>query len=91
MGGMVAAYAIKTNNYTLTTSDYTIIMSGSTSITAALPSATTNAGRVYNIKNVTPNTVFVSGSQNIDDVTFKLINQWSTMTIQSNGSQWLII
>lgn len=83
--------SIKTTDYTLTTADYTIIMSGSTNLTASLPTSVGNFGKVYNIKNVTPTTILVSGSQNIDDSTYKLITQWNTMTIVSNDIQWLII
>jgi hypothetical protein len=89
--GIVARCNIKTDNYSLTTNDYLIIMSGSTSISASLPNATTNTGRVYRIKNVSPFPLYVTGSQNIDNVVYKILNQWDNIELASDGNRWNIM
>jgi len=80
-----------TSNYALLSSDYTVIMSGSSTLSASLPSATVNNGQVYNIKNVSPYVVTLTGSNLIDNSYNWIINQWSSITVQSNGTQYYII
>lgn len=83
--------SIKTTNYTITTNDYVIVMSGSSNLLTTLPTAIGNVGKCFNIKNVTPTIVTVSGSQFIDNDTFKLITQWNNMNVISDGTRWLIL
>lgn len=87
-----AGISRKTDNYTLTLNDYTILMSGSVGLTASLPSATTTNGRIYNIKNLTNNPIYITGSHNIDSDTFMLLTMKnSNVTLQSDGTQWFIL
>ena len=83
--------SIQTDNYSLTGVDYTVCFSGSTPLSASLPSAITVGGRIYNIKNVTTYNVTVTGSQNIDGDNNQVVTQWNNLTIQSNGTQWIIL
>lgn len=80
-----------TSNYILTQADFTVLMSGS-SLTASLPNAPDNNGRVYNIKNIANSTLKIVGSQSIDNSSsVNLSTQYSSLTVQSNGVQWWII
>mgnify|MGYP000462805878 CR=1 FL=1 len=81
------------SNYTITDTDYTILVSGSSTVNIALPSATINSNYVYNIKNITTNSVVVAPSAGyIDGNTSKTINQkFESIATQSDGSNWYII
>lgn len=90
--GIIAGITTQTSNYALIATDYTVKFSGSFALSASLPSATTNMGIIYNIKNVSPFAVTVTGSQNIDNSNNgMIINQWSNLTIQSDGTQWIVL
>lgn len=89
--GFVNSCLTKTSNYILSGSDFTILMNGS-SLTASLPDAGSNNGRVYNIKNISSNTLKIAGSQSIDNSSsINLSSQYSHITVQSDGNQWWII
>tara|TARA_R110002020_G_C16301409_1_gene773145 strand:- start:98 stop:1603 length:1506 start_codon:yes stop_codon:yes gene_type:complete len=63
-------------------------------ITLTLPTAAGINGKIYNIKNsgVGVITVDTTGAQTIDGTLTKTINvQWDSMTVQSTGSNWIII
>jgi len=81
------------SNYTITDTDYTILVSGSSAVNIALPSAAINSNYVYNIKNITTNSVVVAPSAgHIDGNTSKTINQkFESIATQSDGSNWYII
>lgn len=81
------------SNYTITDTDYTILVSGSSTVNIALPSAAINSNYVYNIKNITTNSVVVAPSAgHIDGNTSKTINQkFESIATQSDGSNWYII
>ena len=82
----------KTLSYPLTTSDEIIIMNG-TSLTATLPTAVGNTGRIFTIKNIhtTNLTIACTASETIDGSTTQTLGQWDTMVVTSDGSQYLII
>jgi hypothetical protein len=81
------------SNYTITDTDYTILVSGSSTVNITLPSATINSNYVYNIKNITTNSVVVTPSAGyIDGDISKTINQkFESIATQSDGSNWYII
>jgi hypothetical protein len=74
------------------TTDYTIHATAGLNLT--LPSAIGNGGIVYNIKNISANTVIVSGvgGETIDGQTsFSLSTQYQSITLQSTNSNWIIL
>jgi len=87
-------YVQKSVNYTLLTTDSTVECT-SNSFTITLPTAVGDLGKIYNIKNsgsgvITINTtssqtvdVFISGEL--------LLSQYDCLTVQSNGTNWVII
>lgn len=95
-GSFSTAYVAKTANYTLTSSDYTVEVTSGTN-TQTLPTAVGITGRIYVITNsgsgVT--TVGTTLSQTFVNVsgtpTTLTLNQFSTVTLQSNGANWLRI
>jgi hypothetical protein len=86
----VVSCVTKTTNYTISGTDYYVIMSGSAALSASLPTAVGSNGRILKIKNVSTFPVYVSGSQKIDNSTFKILSQYDTMEIVSSGTQWWI-
>jgi len=92
--GYVQSIAAKTANYTLTSTDYTVTASGN--ITITLPAASSHTGRIFVVKktdsNATVTTVDGTGSETIDGMlSYSLTGQYESITVQSNGTQWLII
>lgn len=92
LGTAVFPYTEKSGTYSLATTDYTINCTTGT-FTLSLPDATTYLGKVYYIKNSGSGviTVDASGAQTIDgDLTIEL-NPFDCVTVQSTGSDWIII
>ena len=88
-----APYVAKTSTYTATTSDYTINCTSGT-FTVNLPTAVGIAGRLYVIKNSGAGTITVdgSGSETIDGTTTYTLNvQYQSITIQSDGANWIVL
>lgn len=88
------AYVAKTADYTLTASDYTVDFTANNCI-ATLESAVGCAGRIHNIKNSGTGviTLATTSSQTIDgnaSGTLSLI-QYENLTVQSNGTNWIIL
>ena len=85
----------KTGAYTATTDDHTILCgSGNESFTVTLPAATGVTNIIYNIKNLGTGTITVDGnaSETIDGSTTAVIStQFTSITIQCDGSNWHII
>jgi hypothetical protein len=87
----------KTGAYTATATDSTLLgdtTGGAFSIT--LPSAASITGRVYTIKRTSAGsnnlTVATTSSQTIDgSTTYVLGSQYKYVTVQSDGSNWVII
>ena len=81
------------SNYIITDTDHTILVSGSSTVNITLPSATINSNYVYNIKNITTNSVVITPSAGyIDGEISKTINQkFESIATQSDGSNWYII
>lgn len=86
-------YVAKTTTYTLTATDHTIDCTSGT-FTVTLPTAVGIAGRIYVVKNSGTGTVTVAttSSQTIDGaLTQSLAIQYESYTLQSTGSNWIII
>lgn len=88
--GVEVAYSAKTANYTLTSTDY-VVDATANSFTFTLPAST--EGRKYVLKNSGTGTITVdtTSSQTIDgELTFNL-GQHESITVVSDGSNWVII
>jgi len=88
-GGTVTSVA---STYSIVSTDFTIICNGTFNVT--LPDATSNVGRYFNIKNVGAGVITINtiSSQTIDgSLTNILAIQYLKVTIQSDGSNWIII
>lgn len=80
-----------TGNYTIAADDYLInVTSGSPTIT--LPTAVGVSGREYCVKNSGTGTVTVEGdgSETIDGSLNKSFGQYTSITVVSDGSNWVI-
>lgn len=86
-----------TTDYTIPLSDYTILADASSNtITTTLPTANGNAGKIYNIKKTdsSNNVVTIDGNSTdtIDgDETYEISIQYESITVQSTGTEWVII
>ena len=91
-GGQVWGYVAKTANYTVLPTDYTIDCTANT-FTVTLPTAVGATGQVYHIKNSGTGTITVdgNGTQTIDGQLTQTLNQYDSLTIVSNGANWIII
>lgn len=87
----------KTAAYTADAEDYTITCDAtSAAFTVTLPAASGITGRIYVIKKTDASanavTVDANASETIDGATtYSLAAQWKYVTIQSNGTNWVII
>ena len=96
-GSLAMSVTTKTANATVAAIDFTLLCNNTTGpITLALPTAVGIGGRIYIIKKTSPagNTVTIdaNGTQTIDgNLTYTLINQYSSVMIQSDGVNWGII
>lgn len=84
----------KTANYTATAADYTILVDATAgAVTITLPAASSNRGRIFNIKKIdaSGNAVIADGNaaELIDGAaTLQTVVQWFNIQIQSNGVSW---
>lgn len=94
IGATSTSYVEKTSNYVVTKNDRTINCTAN-SFTLTLPTAVGDTGRIFVIKNsgdgiITINTV--DGIQTVDGTTsYELTVKWESITIQSTGSNWILI
>lgn len=88
--------------YTIDASDYTLIVKNTAAVTLTLPSAAGAKGRIYTIKKVAADatnnlnnavTVKATAGQFIEDGnSVDIYNDWTFITVQSNGvDTWYII
>ena len=86
----------ETANYSPDENDYTILCNTG-SMTVNLPDAAAAEGRIYVIKKISASagtiTIDPNGGQTIDGAATntEITSQWSTMMIQSNRSNWVIL
>ncbi|MEP7229669.1 MAG: hypothetical protein ABI691_05425 [Ginsengibacter sp.] len=97
-GSFSLSIITKTTNYTVTASDYTIVYNNTTSArTVTLPTASGITGRIYVIKKISSSTsrdvtIATAGSETIDGAASKVLTiQYTQMTVQSDGSNWIIL
>ncbi len=85
-------FAQKSAIYTLTSLDNIIECTANT-FTITLPTAVGIAGKQYVIKNSGSGVITVDGdgSQTIDDELTQALNQYDSITIVSNNTNWIII
>jgi hypothetical protein len=91
-GVICTGYIAKTANFTATSLTSTINCTNT--ITITLPTAVGNSGRFHTIKNSGTGviTIATTSSQTIDGAaTQSLLTQWSKITVQSTGANWIII
>ena len=93
--GTSTTVVTKTADYTATSVDYVIIADGtSNTVTITLPTALGIAGRRYQIKCI-DNSFAVdvdgNGTETIDGALTQALAQWDSLTIASDGLNWVII
>jgi len=86
------SYVEKTANYTVATTDDTIDCTANT-FTVTLPTAVGLEGKIFNIKDSGTGaiTVATTSSQTIDGNSTITLVQGNSLTVQSNGANWIII
>lgn len=94
-GGGSESLATKTTSYIMVAADDVIVGNG-TSITITLPDAAGAGvipGNRYVVKNInaTSLTVDAVGGDLIDNSAMMTLGQWESITVVSNGTQWLVI
>lgn len=96
-GSIATAITTKTAAYTLLITDSVILANAtSAAFTLTLPSAVGIEGRQYTLKKIDSSanavTVDANGTQTIDGaLTFSLATQYQSITIVSDGANWMII
>jgi len=83
-----------TGSTTLLATDFTANVTATGNTTTTLPTAVGIAGRIYNIKNTGGGivTIDTTSSQTIDGgLTAVLSTQYQSITVQSDGTNWIII
>ena len=91
-GVIAPSYIAKSANFTATSLTSTIDCTNT--ITITLPTAVGTSGRFHTIKNSGTGvvTIATTSSQTIDGAaTQSLATQWSKITVQSTGANWIII
>jgi len=85
-------YAAKSTDYTLTSSDY-LIKATTTGITITLPTAVGIEGKDFVIKNTASGdiTLATDGSETIDGSASAAIVTFSSLTVASDGANWIIV
>jgi len=95
-GAINKPYRAITSARTLDGTDHTVDCTANT-FAVTLPTAVGVTGRVYNIKNSGAGTITVVAAtspsqQYIDNATtYSISKQYQSITVQSNGSNWIII
>jgi len=82
-----------TADTTATTSDSVIFCNPEQDITVALPTAVGITGKVYDIRNasVFEVTVDPDGTETINGATTKILIQYNSITVISDGNNWAIL
>jgi hypothetical protein len=92
-GALTVAYRAITAARTLDATDHVVNCTSGT-FTVTLPTAASVAGRTYRIKNSGTGSITVGTtlSQTIDGATTKsLATQYSSLTVVSNGANWIVV
>lgn len=90
--GRKRAYVAKTALYTLTATD-DVVNGTSGTWTATLPTAVSVTGTQYTVKNTGAGVVTVgtTSSQTIDGVTTQTLGQYESITVVSDGANWIVV
>lgn len=98
LGGIISgttAYVEKTAAYVIAVTDRTINCTGINSFILTLPTALSNQGRLFVIKNSGTGTITINTSDGIqlidDNPSYVLATQWESVTVQCTGSGWILI
>lgn len=94
VGATITSYREVSGSYSATNNDRTINVVTDDSVTITLPTALNNSGRIFVIKNSGSGTVTIDpdSNQTIDgNATHQLTVQWTSLTIQCTGVNWIII
>ena len=91
-GGITFPYVGVTTTYSISSDDYFIEGTSST-FNVTLPTAVGIAGKIYVIKNSDTGviTVDTTSSETIDGVLTKTLNQYDSLILESNGTNWVIV
>lgn len=97
-GSLSMTISTVTSNYTLTANDNTVLANTTSgAITITLPAPTNFAGRIYTIKKIGTGGIdneltITPASGTIDGgVSYKIYNDWTYVTLQTDGTNWFII
>lgn len=98
-GGMVGSIkTVSAGGYTFTSSDYVVLgaASNSSDYTWNLPAASTMTGQIFIVKKVSGNRSIIldpsGGGEKVDGSnTYELANTYDSVTIQSDGSSWIVL
>ena len=97
-GSLSMSITTVTSNYTLTGTDNTVLANTTSgAITITLPAPGAFAGRIYTIKKIGTGGIdndltIVPASGTIDGgVSYKIYNDWTYVTLQTDGTDWYII
>lgn len=90
--GVLLPYTAKTATYTTTLGDYTVNCTANT-FTVNLITAVGNTGQIFVIKNTGVGTITVdaNASETIDGALTVTLSTNQSVTIQSTGSNWIVI
>lgn len=91
-GSIVLPYQAAITTYPIKTSDYLVDFTTGT-FTATLPTAVGCVGKTYVLKNSGTGviTIATTSSQTIDGMTTNSLIQYATITVVSNGANWIKI
>jgi hypothetical protein len=92
-GSLSVAYTVQTTTYSILPTDHSVNCTSGT-FTATLPTAVGATGRIYIIKNSGTGviTIATTSAQTIDGSSTKTLSvQYSGVTVQSTGSNWIVI
>ncbi|WP_298740137.1 hypothetical protein [uncultured Chitinophaga sp.] len=97
-GSLALAITTVNTNYTVTATDNTVLVDAATApVTITLPAAGTIKGRIYTIKKIAGGldngvTITPAGGAQIEGGTsYPIYNDWTFVTLQTDGTNWYII
>jgi len=88
MFGRAKKVNILTGNFTLDATYHVVVCNSASAFTVTLPTASSNTGREYQIKNKNTGTVTVQGGGNIDGAASTTLGQYQSITLISDGTEW---
>jgi hypothetical protein len=95
-GSLALAITTVTTNYTVTVTDNTVLVNPAAPVTITLPAPGTIRGRIYTIKKIGGGldnavTIQPSGGQIEGGASYPIYNDWTFVTLQTDGTNWYII